>query len=162
MQLQQHIPTHTTEKPYNCATCGKSFTLRGNMKRHEETHLEKSTRDRLQCQVCTQTFLSKLAVQRHVRAVHENRKKYPCEFCDKGFSKPSNLEGHVEAKHATNKDLIHSCDKCEYKSYSKFNLAYHVRRHNPANLRECYFCGKQFVMFQELVRHSNRLHTLEV
>ncbi|OXA45042.1 PR domain zinc finger protein 5 [Folsomia candida] len=160
MQLEQHIPTHTTEKPYNCATCGKSYALRGNMIRHEKTHLQKSARDKLQCTVCFATLLRD-SLQGHIRVVHENRRNYPCTFCDKRFPKSSELKRHVDQKHAANKEKIHTCDKCEYKSHSKVNLAWHVKRHNPVSWRECYFCGKQFARFQELVKHCNRVHTLE-
>lgn len=38
--LEGHIFTHTTEKPFNCNTCGRSFAQMGAMKLHE---LNKST-----------------------------------------------------------------------------------------------------------------------
>lgn len=34
-ELGQHIRTHTKEKPFNCATCGGSFTHKGHVKSHE-------------------------------------------------------------------------------------------------------------------------------
>ncbi|XP_035712239.1 zinc finger protein 2-like [Folsomia candida] len=52
VDLTQHIPTHTTEKPYTCATCGRSFAQKGAMTSHEKTHVEKSGRDKFHCQVC--------------------------------------------------------------------------------------------------------------
>ncbi|XP_021961681.1 oocyte zinc finger protein XlCOF26 isoform X1 [Folsomia candida] len=159
-ELEQHIPTHTTEKPYNCATCGKSFAHRGTMKGHEKTHLEKSARKVLQCHVCPQTFISKEGLRLHIRVVHENQKNYPCTLCDKRFSKSSNLKGHVEARHATNKELVHSCDKCEYKSHSKQYLAVHTIRHDAPRYG-CYFCGKKLFTSRELVSHF-RVHTLEM
>ncbi|XP_035713574.1 zinc finger protein 596-like [Folsomia candida] len=158
-ELEGHTSTHTTEKPYNCATCGRSFAHVGAMKRHEMTHLEASTRAMSKCRLCMQTFLERFSLQRHIRVVHENRRNFPCRFCDKRFDSASNLKRHVEARHPTSKELVHSCDKCEYKSHSKINLASHARRHLAAN-RECYFCGKKFLTFPELVSHS-RVHTLE-
>ncbi|XP_021961641.1 gastrula zinc finger protein XlCGF7.1 [Folsomia candida] len=156
-ELETHIFTHTTEKPYDCATCGRSFASREHLKSHEMTHLEKSYRDKLQCDICPQTFLSKHALQLHTRVVHEN----PCTSCGKRFPNSTELKRHVEAKHVTNKDLVHSCDKCEYKSHSKHNLVKHRRRHNAAR-HKCYFCGKKFVTFYELVRHCGRVHVLYV
>lgn len=123
------------------------------------THLEKSSRDMLKCDVCPQTFLSRANLQRHIQVVHQNRRNYPCSFCNLRSSSSSHLKSHVEAKHVTNKEPIHSCDKCEYKSYSKGNLASHKRRHNAAR-QGCYFCRKKFIIFQELVVHF-RVHTLE-
>ncbi|XP_021959675.2 zinc finger protein 436 [Folsomia candida] len=158
-EFQTHIPTHTTEKPYNCATCGMNFARRGDMKSHEMTHLEKSTRAVLQCHVCPQAFLTRAGLQNHVRVSHENQRNYPCTFCDKRFSFSRDLKRHVDAKHAANNEPIHSCDKCEYRSYSKHNLALHARRHKAARYG-CYFCGEKFVAFRELVKHF-RIHTLE-
>ncbi|OXA47582.1 zinc finger protein 665-like [Folsomia candida] len=158
--LDRHILTHTMEKPHNCSTCGRSFAHSGSMKCHEKTHLEKSTRDRSKCHICPQTFLNRSGLHRHVRFVHENQRNYPCPFCDQRFSTSSRLKRHVEAKHATNKDPIYACDKCEYKSYSKHNLAIHRTRHNAAR-HGCYFCGKKFLTFSQLVDHG-RVHTLEI
>lgn len=126
----------------------------------QKTHLEKSTRDVLKCHVCSQAFITRRGLRRHIRVVHENQRNHPCEFCGKTFPSAKDLERHVEARHAENKDPIHSCDKCEYRSHSKHNLTRHARRHWPAN-HECYFCGKKFLTLQELVKHSNRTHTLE-
>ncbi|OXA47380.1 gastrula zinc finger protein XlCGF7.1 [Folsomia candida] len=150
--LEGHIHTHTTEKPFKCATCGRSFARKRHLKSHEMTHLEKSARDMLECHLCPQTLLSKEGLQHHVRAVHENRRNYACAFCDKRFSGSSDLKRHVEGSHATNEELIHSCDRCEFNTHSKYNLAAHKLRHKPAG-RGCYFCGKKFFRFAELVMH---------
>ncbi|OXA45161.1 zinc finger protein 184-like [Folsomia candida] len=159
--LEKHIATHTTEKPYNCATCGRGFSQMGSMKSHERVHLEKSTREIFKCDVCPQTFLGRDGLQRHIRQVHDNQRNYPCAFGGQRFSCAYNLKRHVEAVHATNEEKIHSCDKCQYKSNSKTNLAQHVRSHNVANWRECYFCKKHLATFHTLVRHCSRIHCLE-
>ncbi|OXA47381.1 oocyte zinc finger protein XlCOF26 [Folsomia candida] len=158
--LENHISTHTSEKPYNCATCGRSFAFKGKMKLHQMTHLEKSSREVIKCHICPQTFLSRDVLFRHVRVVHENQRNHPCVVCDKRFSSSSNLRRHVEARHPANKELkIYSCGKCEYRSHSKHNLTQHSVRHNAAR-HGCYFCGTKFLMFPDLVGHC-RVHTLE-
>ncbi|XP_035711769.1 zinc finger protein 320-like [Folsomia candida] len=159
-QLESHIRTHTTEKPFNCATCGKSFTHKAAMKEHEETHLEKSSRNSVTCRLCERVFLSEKAVQNHVRVIHGNQRNYVCSLCNKRFSTSYHLTRHAEAVHPANKEKIHSCDKCEYRSNSNRNLDEHKRLHG-AKKHGCYFCGKKFVFFQHLVRHFGRIHTLE-
>ncbi|XP_035712330.1 zinc finger protein 333 isoform X2 [Folsomia candida] len=149
--LEHHIPTHTTEKPYNCATYGKGFVKKGKMKRHENTHLEIFTRAVSHCHICLQTFLGRNGLQNHIRFVHENRRDYPCTFCDKRCSTSSNLRRHVESRHAKKEDPIYSCDKCEYTTHVKSNLVMHARRHSTAN-HECYFCRRKFDAFQYLIR----------
>lgn len=51
------------------------------------------------------------------------------------------------------KGASHFCDQCEYKSHSRYYLTIHKKRHDPAK-HECDPCGKEFVSFQELVKHA--------
>ncbi|XP_035713616.1 zinc finger protein 37 homolog [Folsomia candida] len=158
--LETHIHSHTTEKTYNCSTCGRSFAHKASVTQHEKTHLEKSARDMLQYRVCPQTFSSKKSLQGHIRVLHENQRNYPCAFCDKRFANTTNLKVHLERRHPTGKELIvYSCEKCEYRSHSKANLAAHGIRHNAARY-ECYFCQNKFFLFNILVKHCGA-HTLE-
>lgn len=126
----------------------------------QKTHLDKSSRDLLHCHVCAQTFLRKSSVQRHIRVVHENQRNYLCKFCAKRFSSSAHLTRHVEARHPGNIELIYSCEQCGYKTHSKGYIADHRKRH-LAGTRGCYFCGKKFITFQELVKHCSGIHTLE-
>ncbi|XP_035713656.1 zinc finger protein 782-like [Folsomia candida] len=160
--LQGHIFTHTTEKPFKCAaaTCGRSFSQRSNLQQHEVTHLEKSERKVFTCKLCPMTFLTSSGLRGHIQVFHENQKNHPCTFCGKRFSGSNDLKRHVQAKHPVNEEEIHFCDKCEYRSQSKRNLIAHKRRHG-AKKRECYFCGKKFFTFQDLVSHCGHIHTLE-
>ncbi|XP_042868948.1 zinc finger protein 341-like isoform X3 [Penaeus japonicus] len=36
--LQQHIRSHTGEKPFQCIVCGRAFTQKSNVKKHMATH----------------------------------------------------------------------------------------------------------------------------
>ncbi|XP_035712396.1 zinc finger protein 782-like [Folsomia candida] len=110
---------------YLCVPCA-----RGDSK---ATHLEKSVRRIFKCELCTQMSLSKPDLQKHVQVVHENQRKYQCAFCDKRFSKSGNMRLHLDAKHPTNREKVHSCDQCEFRSHSKVYLVQHVKRHSPAN-----------------------------
>ncbi|XP_035701240.1 gastrula zinc finger protein XlCGF46.1-like [Folsomia candida] len=159
--LERHILTHTTEKTHTCATCGRRFPQMGGLRMHEMTHLDKSTRESFRCPLCPQTFHTGLILRGHIRHVHENQRNYACTFCDKSFSTSNKLNRHVNGVHPANKEKIHSCDKCEYRSNSKEYLACHQRRHD-AKKHECYFCGEKFVTFSDLVIHCGRRHTLEI
>ncbi|OXA45341.1 Zinc finger protein 26 [Folsomia candida] len=187
--LGHHISTHTTEKPFKCTTCWRSFALRKGLKTHENCQLSQRqvptakimnfgparvqvhssgtatwlrfATERHSREHLRTTFIIRGSLQRHIRIVHGNQRNYRCSFCDKSFASASGLKRHVEARHTDKKVKIYACDNCEYKSHSKGNLAQHARRHNVSNRMDCYFCGERFVYFQALARHCSRIHTLE-
>lgn len=122
--------------------------------------MEKSARKTLHCQRCPATRLSRSDLQTHIRLAHENLKNYPCSICRFRFGSAGGLRRHVEARHPAGREKMYSCDKCRYRSYLKTYLDAHRRRHQ-AGRHACYFCGKKFVTFYELVNHCSRHHTLE-
>ncbi|XP_035716183.1 zinc finger protein 177 [Folsomia candida] len=50
--LTNHVSTHTTEKTYKCAHCGKGFIQRGALKIHVKTHIDRCSRPVLTCHLC--------------------------------------------------------------------------------------------------------------
>jgi uncharacterized Zn-finger protein len=35
--LRAHVQTHSTDKPFSCANCGKTFALKSYLSKHEES-----------------------------------------------------------------------------------------------------------------------------
>lgn len=36
--MQQHLRSHTGEKPFQCVVCGRAFAQKSNVKKHMATH----------------------------------------------------------------------------------------------------------------------------
>ena len=56
--LLDHVRMHEGIKPYKCKECGKTFTQKGNLKKHSKQHSVVSLKDRkrFQCHVCLKKY----------------------------------------------------------------------------------------------------------
>lgn len=149
------------EAEYKCEFCGKTFTRKGHLGRHNFIHTGIRP---YKCSQCSMTFARADYLKNHMRRHSENI-IYSCKICKLSFDNNAECVNHVETHNQqtyeppvetnASKSLLRpksrpfECDRCE-KSYTKKS---HLNRHYLSHmgpvetvnvLPKCQYCNREF------------------
>ena len=165
-EMSNDVNVHEGPKLFNCTTCGKSFTRKAHLKRHNltihGTELEQYSQN-IKSEVFYQD-VEFLEPEFHVNeiqdegeeiAINQNeiskvRKHFDCKECGKSFTRKDHLKRHNLNIHGL-KYISHE-KKCENEA-SKFS---HV--HGDIKKHICQTCGNTFTRSDHLKRHVSNVH----
>jgi len=146
-----HNGLHTRGKPYECATCHKSFTFKGSLNAHIRTHTDENP---FTCEICHKAFTRKAHLTAHTRT-HTGEKPYSCRLCGKSFAEKATLNNHTRT-HTGQKP--YSCGFCQKSFAQKGSLNGHIRTHTGEKPYSCEICQKSFSRKLNLMNHITQ-HT---
>jgi hypothetical protein len=66
--LKEHEMTHVDNDKFICVHCGKQFSVKTSLVRHQKIHT--GEREKHRCEICQKMFLSKGSLGRHMEGIH--------------------------------------------------------------------------------------------
>ncbi|CAL8091861.1 unnamed protein product [Calicophoron daubneyi] len=111
----------SSERPYQCPTCSRSFAVKAGLVQHMRTHTDERP---YPCPHCGRAFKQKIQLTTHMR-VHSGERPYGCRLCGKLFRQQSHVVQHLRT-HTGEKP--HKCYQCGKAFRQKYSLISHQRR----------------------------------
>eukprot|EP00116_Pleurobrachia_bachei_P002890 sb/3463152/ len=88
------------------------------------TPTKRSSKEKLFCSDCGQTFQYSYQMERHIATRHSHIKKIICDICKKTFGSPGALKRHHETIHQKIKRF--TCEDCGKKFGRKDHMKFHI------------------------------------
>lgn len=154
-RLNQHMLSHSGERPFACEHCGQGFKTRRNLGMHQLTHTGEKN---VKCLMCDLTFFHEKHMKDHMKRRHMNTQRFGCEICGKQFSYSSGLNEHMNTH---TKQKQYQCEYCD-KVFHKVSILYrHKTIHTGEMRKKCKICAEMFKRSEHLAKHMREEHAGE-
>ena len=124
-------------------------------------------------------------MNKHIAAVHEEKKQFMCSYCNGNYATQARLYTHILAIHEGDKP--YKCSICEYSCARKDQLKIHISSaheekepyeftvwhsnyglngngqtvHDSMKLFKCPFCSTKYPQQSKMKKHVNKVHEKE-
>ena len=170
--FRKHKAKTIPRRKIECDQCLSCFKTKNGLKRHKLKRHEIP----MNCEKCSDTFLSSISYNEHMRKNHPSnicpkcgvaklskatlqshiesahQDDISCPICGHMLKSNTALKGHINRLHSNNE--TEKCSKCDYQPPSKVELNAHFKKkHTDANKATCQYCGE---VFKGLKEHLQR------
>lgn len=129
-----------------CNQCGKTLSNKRKLRHHEETHLDRSKRQKWSCRECDKAFLCKGYLASHIQTIHRKKKPYTCSQCNYSCANRFRLDLHVQTHLNHDSRQKYPCKECNKSFLSPASLRGHIisvhRKQFVCHWQDCRFAGK--------------------
>ncbi|XP_055593054.1 zinc finger protein 423 homolog isoform X2 [Uranotaenia lowii] len=155
-EYEKHVTGHylVTGSEYLCdSTCSKSFGKAEELHKHlYDAH----TQVLYKCQLCSDTFDSKVTIQVHFAVAHSNEVKlFRCSACAEILRTEREFRHHIRTRHITLGAV--QCVFCQVVCSSELEMQFHLSAH--ARKFKCPACSESFHVEFLLDRHMQTHHS---
>ena len=145
--------------------CDKLFYSSYELKQHKISTHQKGDRSDRTCNICFKVFKKVKYMQIHQASIHITEPQFFCPICNRGFSFQRSMDRHVKAIHEDRKDYNCTADGCEKAFRSRYELNEHfnnihaeVKKRRPVEQVTCDVCEKVCSSRKVLYSHKKLVH----
>jgi KRAB domain-containing zinc finger protein len=156
-RLEIHVKNHTSEHPFQCKECGKSYSSPNSFRFHQAIRdrvYKKQMKRVFTCHMCGKTFTSKSSLNMHIN-IHTGERPFKCKICNKAFTQKGGLVQHI-VYHTNLRS--YECTLCGKAFQRNSHLKIHIQTHTGEKPHKCDVCGRAFSQLGDMKKHRQKLH----